>query len=232
MIFGAPPALRRGRIRVQGGRDGGGPPRPQTPQPAGTGREQPPPAPHALGDDADFDSKDTSLLFGRRPLQAHVSARELHGELHLDLWGHPGCHLSVTWGYGPTVNPKLSWRNQQAHPAAPQGRGFVPCLPRSSQSRPCASSWSARPAGPAAGRDNTLGLDTSGDSLGSLGLGAGPGGISPPEPPAEHTPQQKEISKNRDYFWRQIDGTELGQCFPCRKKQHLPIAKAIYNPWE
>lgn len=45
-----------------------------------------PTAPHLLCHHADFDTKDTGLLFGWGPLQAHVPACELHGEFHLDLW--------------------------------------------------------------------------------------------------------------------------------------------------
>lgn len=30
-------------------------------------------------------------------------------------------------------------------------------------------------------------------------------------------PSGKKFPRNQDYFWQQIDETELGQCFPCRK---------------
>lgn len=40
---------------------------------------------HLLCHHADLHTKDTSLFFGRGPLQAHISAGELHGEFHLDL---------------------------------------------------------------------------------------------------------------------------------------------------
>lgn len=40
---------------------------------------------HLLSHHADLHAKDTSLLFGRGPLQARIPAGELHGEFHFDL---------------------------------------------------------------------------------------------------------------------------------------------------
>lgn len=42
---------------------------------------------HLLSHHADLHTEDASLLFGRSPLQAHVSAGEFHGEFHFDLLG-------------------------------------------------------------------------------------------------------------------------------------------------
>lgn len=47
---------------------------------------------HLLSHHTDLHTKDASLLFGRSPLQAHVSAGEFHGEFHFDLLGgEAGC---------------------------------------------------------------------------------------------------------------------------------------------
>lgn len=73
------------------------PPAPRSQIPQGVG-QQPPAALHTLCHNADFDPEDSSLFFGWGPLQAHVSARELHGELHLDLREMPRlsslCHTA------------------------------------------------------------------------------------------------------------------------------------------
>lgn len=99
------------------------PPAPRSQIPQGQG-QQPPAAPHALCHDADFDSKDSGLLFGRGPLQAHVSACELHGELHLDLREIPSlCHIA------PQPGPQLAAPLGEEPTIPPQGRGFGPAYP-------------------------------------------------------------------------------------------------------
>lgn len=87
-----------------GARGHGATPRPQ-------GMEQiSPPAPHVLCHDADFDPEDTGLLFGRGPLQAHISACELHGELHLDLWETGVSTCSLTLAHHLHCHMKQPWR--------------------------------------------------------------------------------------------------------------------------
>jgi len=99
------------------------PPAPRSQIPQGQG-QQPPAAPHALCHDADFDSKDSGLLFGRGPLQAHVSACELHGDLHLDLREIPSlCHIA------PQPGPQLAAPLGEEPTIPPQGRGFGPAYP-------------------------------------------------------------------------------------------------------
>lgn len=60
----------------------------------GRGRQGPGPASalghwrqHLLRHHTDLHTKDASLLFGRGPLQAHISAGEFHGEFYFDLVG-------------------------------------------------------------------------------------------------------------------------------------------------
>lgn len=47
---------------------------------------------HLLSHHADLHTEDAGLLFGWRPLQAHISAGELHGKFHFDLVGGEAGH--------------------------------------------------------------------------------------------------------------------------------------------
>lgn len=80
---------------------------------------------HVLCHDADLDPKNTSLLFGGSPLQAHVSTRKLHGELHLDLQetgvspSSPAHHLHITRGHSTAPGKGLPSNKGAVCPHSP-----------------------------------------------------------------------------------------------------------------
>ena len=116
---------------------------------------QGPRAQHLLGHHADLHTEDAGLLFGRGPLQAHVSAGEFHGEFHFDLVG--GKAGTIPQGVSARgVPPRTANKGYLSHPGLPEtptgweregcrqrrgGRGWakeagVPTAPAGHQQRP------------------------------------------------------------------------------------------------
>lgn len=160
------------------------PPAPCSQIPQGVG-QQPPTAPHTLCHNADFDPEDSSLLFRWGPFEAHVSACELHGELHLDLQEMPRLSSLYPTAWTPAGSSPWGGTNNPT----PRKGVWVPLTPFISITSmcqflvctACGSSCGEKQhrrvleSPPAATPPQTAGgVGQKGDNPGSLGLGAEP----------------------------------------------------------